>query len=226
MATTQIPQKWDGEADVIVVGGGNSGLPAAMVALDRGAKVMVLEVSGGMASSLAMIAGGTPFAGTDFQRALGIQDSADAMYEEAVATSGGDPELWRAICDNQLATYEWLKSIGAKPALVLLAPGHKVMRSMRFEGHGIGLCQIVQKAAKAKKLDIRYKHRAERLIFDAANNRVIGVRAKHANEVLNFKARKGVVLTTGGFIRNTELIREFGPEYATLVLFSAAHPYG
>ena len=51
MSLSQIPKKWDGEADVIVVGGGDSGLPAAMVAHDKGAKVMVLEVSGGMASS-------------------------------------------------------------------------------------------------------------------------------------------------------------------------------
>lgn len=217
MATSQIPQKWDDEADVIVVGGGNSGLPAAMVAHDKGAKVMVLEVSTGMASSLAMIAGGTPFAGTDFQKNLGIQDSGDAMYEEAVETSGGDPELWRSICDNQLATYEWLKSIGAKPTMVLLAPGHKVMRSMRFEGHGAGLCQVMQKAARAKKLDIRYKHRAERLIFDVENHRVIGVRAKHDNQLLNFKANKAVVLTTGGFIKNDSLLKEFGPEHANLM---------
>ena len=58
---------------------------------------MVLETSGGMSSSLAMIAGGTPFAGTDLQKSLGIEDSADALYEEAVRVSGGSPELWRAI---------------------------------------------------------------------------------------------------------------------------------
>ena len=94
------------------------------------------------------------------------------------------------------------------------------MRSMRFEGHGAGLCQVMQKAARAKNLDIRYKHRAERLIFDAENHRVIGVRAKHGDEVLNFKANKAVVLTTGGFIRNQGLLQEFGPEYANLVLSS------
>ncbi|MBP1707084.1 MAG: fumarate reductase/succinate dehydrogenase flavoprotein domain protein, partial [Chloroflexi bacterium] len=115
MATKQLPKKWDGEADIVVVGGGNAGLPAAIIAQDKGAKVIVLEASSGMASSLAMIAGGTPFAGTDIQKSLGIEDSGDAMYEEAIAVSGGDHALWRAICDNQLATYQWLVSIGAKP---------------------------------------------------------------------------------------------------------------
>jgi len=45
----------DGEADIIVVGGGNSGLPAAIIAKNKGAKVIVLEASGGMSSSLAMM---------------------------------------------------------------------------------------------------------------------------------------------------------------------------
>jgi fumarate reductase flavoprotein subunit len=217
MATKQIPKKWDGEADVIIVGGGNSGLPAAIIARDKGAKVIVLEASGGMSSSLALIAGGTPFAGTDIQKSQGIEDSADAMYAEALAVSGGSPELWRAICDSQLATYEWLKSIGAKPDLVLQAPGHKVRRSIRFVGHGVGLCKLLKDASEAKKLDIRFKRRAQSLIFDPAKGRVVGVRAKSDSKIENYKADKAVILTTGGFCRNIDLLKEYGPEYADLV---------
>ena len=217
MATKQLPKKWDGEADIVVVGGGNAGLPAAIIAQDKGAKVIVLEASSGMASSLAMIAGGTPFAGTDIQKSLGIEDSGDAMYEEAIAVSGGDHALWRAICDNQLATYQWLVSIGAKPDLVLQAPGHKVRRSIKFVGHGAGLCKLLKDTSEARKLDIRHKHRAESLIFDPAKGRVIGVRAKSDGKVANFKAKKGVILTTGGFCRNIDLVKEYGPEYAYLL---------
>jgi flavocytochrome c len=214
MSLSRVPQRWDGEADVIVVGGGNSGLPAAITAHDKGARVMVLEASSGMASSLAMIAGGTPFAGTDLQEAKGIRDSADELCEEAVRVSGGDPDLWRAIADRQLETYQWLKSIGARPAVVLLAPGHKLTRSIKFEGHGPRLCQVLSETARAKGLDIRFKHRAEKLIVDPDKGRVIGVRAKSGNKELNFRARKAVVLTTGGFCRNLELVKEYGPEYA------------
>ena len=215
MPLLEIP--WDGEADVIVIGGGNAGLPAAITAYDKGAKVMVLETSSGMASSLAMIAGGTPFAGTDIQKMQGIKDSADQLYEEAIKVSGGDPELWRAIVDHQMETYEWLESIGAKPEKVVLAPGHLVARSIRFEGHGPGLCKVLRKAAEDRGLDIRYKHHAEKLIVDPDKGRVIGVRARSGNKVLNFRARKAVILTTGGFVSNPELVKEFGPEYAGLV---------
>jgi flavocytochrome c len=213
----QVPKKWDGEAEVIVIGGGNAGLPAAMTAHDKGAKVIVLETSSGMASNLAMIAGGTPFAETDIQKAHGIKDSVDQLYEEAIKVSGGDQELWRAIADHQKETYEWLESIGAKPEKVILAPGHLVAHSIRFEGHGPGLCRILRKAAENRGLDIRYKHRAEKLIVDPDKGRVIGVRAKSGNKVSNFKAKKAVIITTGGFVSNLELLKEYGPEYADCI---------
>jgi len=44
MAPVSIPKKWDYEADVVIVGGGTAGLPAAWVAADAGAKVCVLEL--------------------------------------------------------------------------------------------------------------------------------------------------------------------------------------
>ena len=139
------------------------------------------------------------------------------LCEEAIKVSGGSPDLWRAIADRQLEIYEWLKSIGAKPALVLLAPGHKITRSIKFEGHGPGLCKVLKKAADDSKIEILQKHRAEKLIVDPEKGRVIGVRAKSGNKTLNFRARKAVILTTGGFCRNMELVKEYGPEYAECV---------
>jgi len=217
MSLSKVPQNWDGEADVIVVGGGNAGLPAAITAYDKGSKVIVLEASGGMASSLAMIAGGTPFTGTDLQKAEGIKDSPDNLYKEATEVSGGSPELWRALADRQEEVYEWLKSIGAKPEQVLLAPGHLLRRSIKFEGHGPALCKLLREAVASKDIDIRYHHRVSKLIQDADNGRVIGVAAEHDGKVLNFRARKAVVLTTGGFSQNLDIVKEFGPHYADLI---------
>jgi fumarate reductase flavoprotein subunit len=211
---SKIPKKWDGEADIIVVGGGNTGLPAAITAYDKGIRVIVLETSGGMASSLAMIAGGTPFTGTDLQKAEDIKDSPDQLYKEAVKVSGGDPQLWRAIVDRQEEVYEWLKSLGAKPEKVLLAPGHLVRRSIKFVGHGPALCKVLREATAKKKIDVRYKHRAKKLIVDGG--RVIGITAESGGKNLNFKARKAVILATGGFSQNLEIVKEFGPHFADL----------
>ena len=217
MIYTNVPDKWDGEADVVVVGGGNTGIPAAITAYDKGVSVILLEASAGMASSLAMIAGGTPFAGTDFQKEQGIEDSPDQMYEEALAVGNGSPELWRALVDRQQEVFTWLLSIGAKPEVLQLAPGHKVLRSVRFEGHGIGLCNVLRNALKNTKIDVRYKHRGRKLIYDYDKNRVVGVTAEADRKTLNFKAKKAVILATGGFCQNLDLVKEYGPQYADLV---------
>ena len=226
MPSFHIPEKWDGEADVIVVGVGNAGLPAAMAATDKGAKVIVLETWSGPASSLAYIIGGTLFAGTDLQKEKGIEDSPEKLFKEAVESTQGSPGLWRVLADRQLETYEWLKGLGAKPIGVDHAPGHKEVRVHRFEGHGGRLLKILRKTAEEKGVEILFKHRAERLILDPATGRVIGLTAKHGDKVLNFRAKKAVILATGGFIQNRELVKEFGPYSVNCLSKSAPAHYG
>ncbi len=217
MPLLNVPEKWDDEADVIVVGAGTAGLPAAISAAVSGADVIILEAWSGPASSLALIAGGTPFAGTDLQKEAGIDDSPDQLFEEAVEISGGSQQLWRAIADKQLETYEWLKRLGGKPVILGLAPGHRVVRGITFEGSGARLLKIFREAAEKRGVKMLFRHRAVRLILDPTTDRVIGIRAKHEDKDLNFKARKAVILATGGFIRNKELVKEYGPAYINCV---------
>lgn len=217
MSVSNIPKKWDGEADVVVVGAGNAGLPAAIAAKDKGAKVLILEAWSGPASSLAYIAGGTPFVGTDIQKGAGIDDSPDQAFKEAAEVSGGSPELYEVLKKRQLETYEWLKGLGAKPVGLFHAPGHRERRIHRFQGHGIGILKVLRKAVENRGIEIRFKHRAERLVVEPSTGRIIGVKAKHEGKDRYFRAKKGVILANGGFIRNKEMIAEYGPSYLECV---------
>ncbi|MGB6654324.1 MAG: FAD-dependent oxidoreductase, partial [Xanthobacteraceae bacterium] len=43
MSTGALPTEWDREADVVVIGSGATGMPAAIVAREAGASVIVVE---------------------------------------------------------------------------------------------------------------------------------------------------------------------------------------
>ena len=114
-APSDLPAKWDEEADVVVVGLGAAGAASAIEASRTGAKVIVLEkapVSGGstvLCGGLLYMGGGTPL-----QKTTGFQDNPENMYDYmlAAAGEGADPEMIKIYCDNSLSLYDWLVELG------------------------------------------------------------------------------------------------------------------
>ena len=111
-----VPETWDEEADVVVVGYGTGGIPAAIEAHDAGADVLVIEkadwLGGCMRRCLGTIFGGP----TIVQKAVGIEDSADAVYEYLMACGEGflDPALMRVWADNCGPNVDWFfEELGA-----------------------------------------------------------------------------------------------------------------
>jgi succinate dehydrogenase/fumarate reductase flavoprotein subunit len=124
---------WDKQADVVVVGGGAAGLPAAIEATEHGASVILIDANfdvGGHAivSGGAVALGG----GTSRQKKYGVEDSPDLLYRDltdwSVVEPNGFPdfryndrEIIRAYADNAAPTYEWLVAHGV--LFVERAPG-------------------------------------------------------------------------------------------------------
>lgn len=207
-----IPEKWDYEADVIVVGAGTAGFPAAIAATDAGAKVVILELLPYAAPSLGLINVGPAFAGTDVQKEQGIEDSPEEYYKDGVELAEGDPELWRAFADKQLDAYYWCQEIGMNFGKDLFPPpGHRIKRGIWKKGPE--MVRTLEKTAKAKGVDIKYSHRATRLISDLNTGRVLGLKVKVKEKEQNFKAKKAVILGTGSFGRNKEMVEEYGPYF-------------
>ena len=104
-APSNLPEKWDWEADVVIVGMGGAGAAAAIEAGRTGAQVIVLErkpVGGGstvLCGGLVYMGGGTPL-----QKATDFEDSTENMYNYmlAAAGEGADPEMIRIYCDKSL----------------------------------------------------------------------------------------------------------------------------
>ena len=72
---------WDREADVVVVGSGATGLPAAIAAAEAGASVLVIEANWDVGGHAAVSGGNVPLGGgTSAQKKSGIVDSPDLMF--------------------------------------------------------------------------------------------------------------------------------------------------
>src|SRR6187200_137736 len=123
-AETRPPRHWDRETDVIVIGSGATGLPAAIVARESGADVMLLEAENHIGGHAICSGGNLPLGGgTSVQKKYGIEDSPDIVFRDLtdwsiVQTSGApdyrynDREIVRAFADHCTATFEWLVAHG------------------------------------------------------------------------------------------------------------------
>ena len=118
------PPRWDKQADIVVVGAGAAGLPAAVEAAEHGASVILIDANFDIGGH-AMVSGGNVAlgGGTSRQKKYAIEDSADLLYADltdwSVVEPNGfpdyrynDKEIIRAFADNSAPTFEWLVAHG------------------------------------------------------------------------------------------------------------------
>ena len=102
--------------DVCVVGGGGSGLAAAIAAVQAGADVIVLEKCGITGGSTNVSEGALNAVDPDRQEKQGIEDSIETFYETTMegGHQQGTPELVHYLTDNALDSVHWLESLGVE----------------------------------------------------------------------------------------------------------------
>jgi succinate dehydrogenase/fumarate reductase flavoprotein subunit len=115
---------WHEEADVVVVGAGAMGLPAAIVAREAGASVILIEAENDIGGHAITSGGNVPLGGgTSVQKKFGIDDSPELLFRDltdwSIVEPNGFPdyryndrEIVRAFADNNVATFEWLLAHG------------------------------------------------------------------------------------------------------------------
>jgi fumarate reductase flavoprotein subunit len=199
--------------DVVVVGAGSAGLPVAIAAADRGARVCLVEGSDEIGGTLPISRGQMSGAGTRRQAERGIEDSAQAHYDDSWRISRGtsDPDFLRLACELQGPYIDWLQDHGFEmhPDVPKVIHGHESYRTARtYWGveDGKSILKVLQPMLDAHvaagRIDVRLKAEADALVMDGA--RVVGVVAKDGRRFLG----RSVVLTTGGYGSNPELFAE------------------
>ena len=234
--------RWDGEADVIVVGLGCAGASAAIEAHDLGAEVLVLErASGGGGTSansggLIYMGGGTPV-----QKAAGFDDTPEDLYKflMAVASPGPNEEKIRLFSDGSVDHFHWLENLGVpfkrsfypEPSMESAtddclvytggedtAPWNEIARPAP-RGHKpqtVGKAGPFFMQCMLRAVDQRPFRREFDVkietLVQESDRRVVGVLGRRAGQACAFRARSGVVLAAGGFVLNDEMLAQHVPQ--------------
>jgi flavocytochrome c len=211
-APAELPKKWDEETDVVVIGTGFAGLAAAIEAAEAGASVKVLEKMEVPGGNSAINGGAIAVPGSPRQAEMGIEDSAELMYQDMLEAGLylNHRDLARRTAEKALETWEWtVDHLGVEYREGLTKfGGHSVARSYgTAKGGGAGYTN--KELAKAKEVgaEIRTGCMVTRLIQDPEDGRIKGVQVRdgytfpdeESGEVKFVKAKKAVILASGGY---------------------------
>ncbi|MEZ5854241.1 MAG: FAD-binding protein [Hyphomicrobiaceae bacterium] len=216
--TTQssMPENWDVEADVVVAGFGGAGVAAAVTAHDLGAKVVLLEKA-----PEGQHGGNTRVAGQGY---LNTSTAEKAIaYLTALCGPYKVPETMIAVwADEMCRNNDWLASIGGDPQEHQHQPVgiefpdlpgsdcvHKFHDGPKY-GYSLTWKRF-ESFVHERPIDVMYETPAKELIQHDSTKEILGVRAVRNGKPLHVKARRGVILTCGGFENNQEMIRNYLP---------------
>ncbi len=213
----------DGNCDIVVVGAGGAGLSAAVAAAETGnLKIIVLEKQGIIGGNTNYSTGGINAAETDVQKELGIEDSKQLFYDDTMRGGKNEniPSLVWNFVDHAPATISWLTALGADLGDVGLMGGSSVKRTHRPKGGtaiGPHLMKVLKEATAHQNIEIRTSNKVVGLL--SSNGSVTGVKVQNANGSSYTLRAKVVIIATGGFGANLEMVARLQPSlsgFATL----------
>jgi hypothetical protein len=246
----EVPRHWDKEADVVVVGAGATGLPAAIQAVEAGASVILIDANSDVGGHAILSGGNISLGGgTSRQKKYGVVDSPDLLFADltdwSVVEPNGfpdyrynDKEVIRAYADNSAPTLDWLIAHGVTfvektPDAGGTATGNSAPREhhtapmawplvqtgvpvdpehQATASWGIGLIRPLEATARKLGVQILVQHKMTSIIREnSSSGRVLGIAVANQGKALNFRARKGLIIGTGGHSGNVNFRRIFDP---------------
>ncbi|MDR1822018.1 MAG: FAD-binding protein [Oscillospiraceae bacterium] len=212
------------EADVVIVGGGISGLAAAARCGELGLSVILVEKMSGLVAHGAHIA----TLGSKTMRENGVSIDKKQFARDWIRICGSrvnEDLLWLYMNKSEEAL-DWLLELGGENVVCLLYGGnyrgpdfteyagtHVVMRSDSCKykfGGALLMCEILQETALNHGAKLYRKTSAK--YIEKANGRCSGVIAENADgETVRYAAKKAVILATGDIGGNPELLEKFCP---------------
>ena len=217
-----LPDKWDMETDVVVIGFGAAGFAVSVTAHDLGVDVVLLEKA-----PEGETGGNTRVAGQGYLNLEG-EDDAHAYLTALCGHFEVPDKMIRVWAHEMCKNNEWLASLGGDPQehqhqpvgieFPHLPGSQCVHKFHEGEIYGYGnTWKLFERLTKDranggdKPLRILFETPGKSLVQNGDTGEILGVRAEQDGKTIAIKAKKGVVLTCGGFENNQDMIRDYLP---------------
>ena len=211
-----LPDEWDAETEVAVVGSGFAGLAAAIEAAQAGAEVRVFEKMPRVGGNSRINGGGMSIVGSDLQDQKGVEDSVDLFMEDLLEAGRGlnHPDLIEFVGENTKPTYDWTKnelSVEWSDRLMRFG-GHSVPRSVATaDGSGWGI--VEKEVEKLEELGVEVETETKLVdIYQNSDDEIVGARIlenfdhgdEESGDPVDVRTTDGLILATGGFSEDVE----------------------
>ncbi|MCF2648946.1 flavocytochrome c [Niallia circulans] len=215
--------------DIIIVGAGGAGMTAALEAKAKGLNPVILEKMPVAGGNTTKASSGMNASETKFQKEQGIEDSNDLFYEETL--KGGhetnDKEMLRFFVDNSASAIEWLDTLGIRLNNLTITGGMNEKRTHRPEdGSAVGQYIVDGLLKNVQENGIPLFVNADVKEITEKDGIVNGVDVLFNQTEEKTITAKAVVVTTGGFGANMEMIKEVRSDLGDYVTTNQAGSTG
>jgi len=201
--------------DVVVIGTGGAGLAAAIQAHDDGARVVLIEKMPVIGGNTIKASVGMNAAETRYQQLKGIQDSKALFYEETL--KGGkhknNPQLLHEFVESAPGAIEWLAAKQIELSDITITGGMSIDRTHRPEDRsavGGFLISGLVKNVNQRNIEVLLETSVAEILCE--NGAVTGVKVVDEYNDSRILNAKSVIVATGGFSANREMVVKYRPE--------------
>lgn len=202
------------ETDVAIIGAGGAGMAAGIEARDAGARAIAFEKSSEPGGAAIISGGGCLIVGSPLQEKHGIHDTPDIAFKDWITWGGPSADaVWaRYYIEHSLHDlYHWAQDLGAHWADLKVQEGNSVLRWTRAERNGLGLMTHLIEGFRKKGGEIVPDTEITGLSFK--DGRVAGLEGRDGKTGAPITVKsKAVVVATGGFNSNLDMVLEFSPD--------------
>ncbi|MGD1118785.1 MAG: FAD-dependent oxidoreductase [Dehalococcoidales bacterium] len=197
---------------LLIIGGGGAGLAAAVEAFEKGIHDITVVEKRRALGGVSAIAGGIFACESPVQKRLGIVANPDKLFKKAMDWahwSNLNPPVLRAFIDKSGDTIKWLEAKGLVFDLITFYPGQDPPVQHNPRGFGAALVKTLENECKKYGVNILRNSAAQKIVR-AKNGAVKGVEVFREG-ALNKISCGSVIIATGGFAGNRELMQRYFP---------------